>query len=103
MTCTDKPGVRNRGRPGVCFKKGMGVGIRIGIDIGKRKLQLGNQLTMGELNQLSKDSLRDIMLRRRRSRNTTTHLQGNISRMSKATLKAGLINDLNQTNQLRQG
>lgn len=102
MTCTDKPGVRNRGRPGVCFKKGMGVGIRIGIDIGKRKLQLGNQLTMGELNSLSKDSLRDIMLRRRRSR-VQTFLQGNISRMSKATLKAGLINDLQQTNQLRAG
>ncbi len=119
-----------RGRPlgsrNKCFKKGVGVGIGIGEDrgkkvgikrgkhlgevvgtqrglkrgerIGKQKLLLGHSLTLAEVNTLSKDQLRDIILQRKRRGISTT---GAVSRLSKPQLRTGLLADLRRTNKLK--
>ena len=109
-----------------CFKKGVGVGIGIGEDkgkkigikrgkhlgevvgtqkglkrgekIGKQKLLLGHSLKSSEVDRLTKDQLRDIILRRKRRGISTT---GAVSRLSKPQLKAGLLTDLRRTNKLK--
>lgn len=114
-------GSRNR-----CFKKGIGVGIGIGEDkgkkigikrgkllgevvgtqkglkrgehIGKQKLLLGHSLNLSEVNTLTKDQLRDIILRRKRRGISTT---GAVSNLSKPQLRNGLLTDLRRTNKLK--
>ena len=128
MVCTDKPlkAGQRRESGGRCFKKGLGVGFAIGIDkgkkigskrgkllgevvgtqkglkrgehIGKQKLLLGHSLKLSEVNGLTKDQLRDIILRRKRRGISTT---GAVSRLSKPQLKVGLLADLRRTNKLK--
>lgn len=107
--CSDKPKIprgKTRGRPGACFRKGRRAGFKAGIDAGEKKLKFGTGLTEAGVNRLTKDQLRDIVLRRRRSRGQypTTIPQGfpSISKMSKAQLSQVLLGSLRNNNELRQ-
>ncbi len=119
-------GNRTMGTSHGCFKKGVGTGIGIGIErgevsgkkkgkkvgkvlgeitgrkkgikIGVRKMKFGKSLTIPELNSLSKDQLRDIVLRRKR---TNKIVIGAVSRLSKAALKTALETNLRARNELK--
>ena len=112
-----------------CLKKGVGIGIGIGeergqvsgrargkregavigevrgrakgIKIGKVALRLGHGLNITEVNSLSKDTLRDMMLRRRRK--GISNSQGAMGRKSKAQMKVELLADLRRTHKLKGG
>ena len=100
--CSDKPGVANRGTPGRCFKKGLGVGFGIGIQKGKESLKTGKGLTRTEVRALKKDSVRDIALRRNRMRPSKMPMNATaISRMSKLQLTNAVIASLVQHNEIR--
>ena len=107
-----------------CLKKGVGIGIGIGEEKGKKKgvkrgkvlgeikgrkkgikigkvaMRLGHGLNIPEVNSLKKDQLRDIILRRKR-KNISTSV-GAVSSKSKAQLKVELLADLRRTRKLKE-
>ncbi len=123
----NKPANKVMGTPHSCLKRGVGIGIGIGeerglkegkkrgkkvgkvlgevvgrkkgITIGKRKLTLGTGLTEAEVDRLSKDQLRSIILNLKRRNHLV--LAG-VSTMRKPALKTALLTNLRARNKLKR-
>ena len=114
---TTKPAGKRMGTGHECLKKGIFIGkglgeeeskekvkkakkkgIKKGKKLTKRKLLLGHQMTALEVRSLSKDMVRDILLRRNRRGLSSV---GGLSRMSRGALQTSLITELTNTGKLK--